>query len=134
MLARRCSVMHRAAPTLRVVPQAWPCVNAEKRPTEIVRGPLLPVMASTVWTVTAVTSMANGTGYSEPDYGQVNCGVPLAFATDTLNTTGGPTDGWSPDPGALAPDLAFVPAGVAAISLAAPHLEGHSSQSRRRDL
>lgn len=78
--------------------------------------------------------MAYGAGYNWPDYVHVNYGIPITFATHTLNTIAGPVDRWSLDLGALIADLTFWLAGMAVMLLAVIYLEGRSSLSRRRGM
>ena len=71
--------------------------------------------------------MLVGLSYNWPDYVHVNYGIPLTFATHTLDTIAGPVDKWSLDLGSLAADLVFWLTGMVALLLAAVFLAGRSS-------
>ena len=86
----------------------------------------IEVLAAIVCAAVAVVSMTYGTTYNWPDFVHVNYGIPLAFATHTLDTIAGPVDTWSLDVGSLAADLIFWLAGIMVILLTAVYLESRS--------
>lgn len=90
---------------------------------------LLAVMliVSAVWIAVALGSMMYGTQLNWPDYVHVNYGIPLTFATHTLNTIIGPVDRWSVDIPSLSFDLLFWLVGTAAILM----LTWYLSQMKR---
>jgi len=95
-----------------------------------VRYSVIAAIVSVVWAVIAVVGMTYGTTYNWPDYVHVNYGIPLVFATHTLDTIAGPVDKWSLDLGSLAANLAFWLAGMVIILLIVVYLEGSSRRLR----
>jgi hypothetical protein len=95
-----------------------------------VRYSVIAAIVSVVWAVIAVVGMTYGTTYNWPDYVHVNYGIPLVFATHTLDTIAGPVDKWSLDLGSLAVNLTFWLAGMVIILLIVVYLEGSSSRRR----
>ncbi len=84
------------------------------------------VVVSVAWAAVAVAGMTFGTTYNWPDFVHVNYGIPLTFATHTLDTIAGPADQWSLDLGSLAINMAFWLAGMVAIFSIALYLEDRS--------
>ena len=84
---------------------------------------LLVAVASVFWAAVAVGSMTTGTTYNWPDFVHVNYGVPMTFATHTLNTIAGPADKWSLDTVSLSEDLIVWLTGMVVLLLAAVYLE-----------
>ena len=73
---------------------------------DVLRVPLLMAMITAAWAAITVVAMTYGTTYDWPDYVHVSYGFPVAFATHTLSTIGGPADKWVLSIGQLAEDLA----------------------------
>ncbi len=59
------------------------------------------------WVFSAILAVTWGFMFDWPDYVHVNYGVPLVWATHTLNTIAGPVDKWNVDLLALIIDLLF---------------------------
>jgi hypothetical protein len=90
------------------------------------RHSLIAPVISIGWAIATVAGMTYGTTLNWPDFVHVNYGLPLNFATHTLNTIAGPVDKWSLTLDSLAVDLAFWSLGMVAIFL----VVGYLSSSR----
>ena len=60
-----------------------------------------------IWTALTILALTWQFMFDWPDYVHVNYGVPLVWATHTLNTIVGPVDVWKVDLSSLIVDLLF---------------------------
>ena len=60
-----------------------------------------------IWVVLTILALLWGFVFDWPDYFHINYGIPLVWATHTLNTIAGPVNKWRVDLFALLVDLIF---------------------------
>ena len=80
---------------------------------------LLVLSFMTIWLIVTAVALLWGTTYNWPDFVHVDYGLPMTWATNTLNTIAGPVDKWSVNTTNLLIDIVFwmatMTAGVALL-------------------
>ena len=85
----------------------YPTFYASRMQVTIMRKLLFILAFMAIWIVVIAVGVLFGFNYNWPDYGHVDYGIPLNWATNTLSTIAGPAKRWNVNISNLLIDIVF---------------------------